>query len=454
MDHAQRVQPRPETYQRPDFQRPVRLRAGGWHRAVLRCLRASLTPPWRAVRLEACPVLCLPTGRVFNGGAQGMDQRDSQSPAARVTAHPVSPDTLLVSLAGHWRLEEGVPDSGPVCAALESNPAVRHLKFDTAQLTGWSSSLVAFLHQCQELCHARRIRVDWSGLPDQLRRLLELAAAAPGPPPVRAEGPRLSWLGRVGLKALEWKAGILEGLRFVGEVTLAVGRWLRGQRSFRKADAWLLAQQAGAEALPIVALIAALVGMILAFVGAVQLESFGASIYVADLVAIAMAREMGCMMTAIIMCGRTGASYAAALGTMKVNQELDAFAVFGISTLDFLVLPRLLALVAMMPLLTVFADVVGVLGGFVVAMSMLELSPVEYWLETRQALTLTQFSTGLIKSVAFAVVIGLTACLRGLQCGTDAAAVGRATTSAVVTGITWIIATDAVFAVLYNALGI
>lgn len=386
--------------------------------------------------------------------AQGMDQRDSQSPAARVTAHPVGPDTLLVSLAGQWRLDEGVPDSGPVCAALESNPAVRHLKFDTAQLGGWSSSLVAFLHQCQELCRARHITVDLNGLPEQLRGLLELAAAAPGAKPLSPQPVSAGWLAQVGLKALAWKAGLLESLRFIGEVTLAGGRWLRGRRVFRTTDALLLAQQAGAEALPIVALIAVLVGMILAFVGAVQLESFGASIYVADLVAIAMAREMGAMMTAIIMCGRTGASYAAALGTMKVNQELDAFAVFGIPIVDFLVLPRLLALLGMMPLLTVFADVVGVLGGFVVAMSMLELSPVEYWLETRQALSLTQFSAGLIKSVAFAGVIGLTACLRGLQCGTDAAAVGRATTSAVVTGITWIIVTDAVFAVVYNALGI
>lgn len=384
----------------------------------------------------------------------GMDRRDSESPGARVTAQPAGPDTLLVSLAGRWGLEDGVPEAEPVCAALAANPTVRYLRFDAAHLGSWSSSLVAFLHQCQELCRARQVTVDLSGLPPQLRRLVELTAVVPGPRPAAAKAARPSWVARVGLKALEWKAGVLESLGFMGETAMAAGRWLRGRRSFRQTDALLLAQQAGAEALPIVALIAVLVGMILAFVGAVQLESFGASIYVADLVAIAMAREMGAMMTAIIMCGRTGAAYAAALGTMKVNQELDAFAVFGIPIVDFLVLPRLLALVAMMPLLTVFADVVGVLGGFVVAMGMLELSPAEYWLETRQALSLTQFSAGLIKSVAFAVVIGLTACLRGLQCGTDAAAVGRATTSAVVTGITWVIATDAVFAVVYNALGI
>lgn len=384
----------------------------------------------------------------------GMDEPQSQAPAAQVTAQLVSPDTLVVRLAGQWRLEEGVPDAGPVCAVLEAHPTVRHVRFDAAQLSGWSSSLVAFVHRCQELGRGRGITIDLGGLPEPLRRLLELSVAGAGAKPAEAEAIRPSWVARVGLAALAWKAGAAESVRFIGEVALAVGRWLGGRRSFRRTDALLLAQQAGADALPIVALIAVLVGMILAFVGAVQLERFGASIYVADLVAIAMAREMGCMMTAIIMCGRTGASYAAALGTMKVNQELDAFTVFGIPILDFLVLPRLLALVAMMPLLTVFADVVGVLGGFGVAMSMLELSPAEYWLETRQALSLTQLSAGLIKSVAFAGVIGLTACLRGLQCGTDAAAVGRATTSAVVTGITWIIATDALFAVVYNALGI
>jgi len=383
-----------------------------------------------------------------------MDRMESRAPEPQVVTRRIEPDRLLVRLTGDWRLDRGVPDLAPLCAAVEADQALRQISFDTTELAGWSSSLVAFLNQCREVCQARQIAFDPTGLPDRLRRLLDLAAAMPGAGIVRPQAAQPSWVAQVGLKALAWKAATVESVEFIGQVALALSRWVRGHRSFRKTDALLLAQQAGAEALPIVALIALLVGMILAFVGAVQLERFGASIYVADLVAIAMAREMGCMMTAIIMCGRTGASYAAALGTMKVNQELDAFAVFGISPMDFLVLPRLLALLAMMPLLTVFADVVGVLGGFVVAMSMLDLSAMEYWLETRNALSLTQFNAGLIKSVAFAVVIGVTACLRGLQCGTDAAAVGRATTSAVVTGITWIIATDAIFAVVYNALGI
>jgi len=203
-----------------------------------------------------------------------------------------------------------------------------------------------------------------------------------------------------------------------------------------------------------VALINFLVGMILAFVGAVQLTRFGAAVYVADLVAIAVVREMGCIMTGIIICGRTGAAFAAQLGTMKVNEEIDAFKSFGISPVEFLVLPRLLALVFMMPLLCVFADLIGIVGGFCIAMGMLDLSFTGYYLRTVEAISLTGFLLGVFKGSFFGVLVALTGCLRGMQCGPNAAAVGLATTSAVVTGITSIIAADAVFAVLCNALGI
>jgi phospholipid/cholesterol/gamma-HCH transport system permease protein len=216
----------------------------------------------------------------------------------------------------------------------------------------------------------------------------------------------------------------------------------------------LLLQQCGVDALPIVSLISFLVGLILAFVGAVQLANFGASIYVADLVAIAMTREMGCIMVGIVMCGRTGAAFAAQLGTMKVSQEIDAFRMFGVSPVDFLVLPRLLALVFMIPLLTLYGDAVGIAGGFVVAKVMLGLSLTEYWQETREALTFLNIGSGVLKSAVFGFIVAFTGCLRGLQCGNNAAAVGLATTSAVVTAITGVIAADAVFAVAFNVLGV
>jgi phospholipid/cholesterol/gamma-HCH transport system permease protein len=211
-------------------------------------------------------------------------------------------------------------------------------------------------------------------------------------------------------------------------------------------------RQCGPQALGIVALINFLVGMILAFVGAIQLEQFGASIFVADLVAVASVREMGCIMTGIILCGRTGAAFAAQLGTMKVNEEIDAFRTFGISPVEFLVLPRVVALVLMMPLLCVFADAIAILGGYAVSVNLLDITSVQYLSRTLEAVTPASFLLGVGKGGVFGVLVALTGCLRGMQCGANAAAVGLATTSAVVSGITAIIAADGVFAVLCNAL--
>jgi len=194
--------------------------------------------------------------------------------------------------------------------------------------------------------------------------------------------------------------------------------------------------------------------MILAFVGATELAQFGASIYTADLVAVATVREMACIMTGIIICGRTGAAFAAQLGTMKVNQEIEAFQTFGISPFEFLVLPRMLALILMMPLLCIFADLIAIAGGFVVATLMLDVSPVLYLDRTVESIRLYAFLLGVFKGGFFGVLVALTGCLRGMQCGTNAAAVGQATTSAVVTGIAWIIASDGIFAVICSALHI
>ena len=154
------------------------------------------------------------------------------------------------------------------------------------------------------------------------------------------------------------------------------------------------------------------------------------------------------------MCGRTGAAFAAQLGTMKVNQEIEAFQTFGISPFQFLVLPRLLALILMMPLLTLFADLISIAGGFLVSTLMLDITPALYVHRTLEAVSLVNFLLGISKGAFFGVLVALTGCLRGMQCGTDAAAVGESTTSAVVTGITWIIATDGIFAVICNALHI
>ena len=269
--------------------------------------------------------------------------------------------------------------------------------------------------------------------------------------PDRAPAPLLQRTGESAIAA--WDGG-QEMLAFLGNCAIAFSRMLRGRAQFRWRDVFLVIEQCGPRALGIVALINFLIGLIIAFVGATELARFGAAIYVADLVGVATVREMGCIMTGIIMCGRTGAAFAAQLGTMKVNQEIEAFETFGINTIEFLVLPRMLALILVMPLLCVFADLISVAGGYVVSTMLLDITPAFYMERTVQAITLTSFLLGIVKGGYFGVVVALTGCLRGMQCGSNAAAVGDATTSAVVTGITTIIASDGVFAVLCNALHI
>jgi phospholipid/cholesterol/gamma-HCH transport system permease protein len=233
---------------------------------------------------------------------------------------------------------------------------------------------------------------------------------------------------------------------------MALVNLLRGRAQFQWGDAFLVMEQTGPQALGIVAMINLLVGLILAFVGAIELAKFGASIYVADLVGIATVREMGCIMTGIILCGRTGAAFAAQLGTMKVNEEINALETFGLSPIEFLVLPRMVALMLMMPFLCVFADLISIAGGFLVSVSMLDITPTVYISRTVHAIEFKSFLLGIVKGTFFGFLVAYTGCLRGMQSGYTAAAVGQATTRAVVTGISAIIAFDGVFAVLCNAL--
>lgn len=245
-----------------------------------------------------------------------------------------------------------------------------------------------------------------------------------------------------------------ELLSFVGDMAITFVRLFRMKARYRASDLFLLIQQCGPQALPIVTLISFLVGVILAFVGAVQLKQFGAQLYVANLVGVAMVREMGAMMTAILMAGRTGAAFAAQIGTMKVTQEIDAFTTLGLSPLEFLVLPRTVALILMMPLLCVYADVVGIAGGAAIGVGMLDLSWTTYVQQTVHAVSMRDLAGGVFKSGVYGVLIALAGCLRGLQSGTSSSAVGDAATSAVVSGIVAIIVACGVFAVVFYVLGI
>jgi len=359
---------------------------------------------------------------------------------------------VQVRVSGDWRGQADVPSAEGLSRELKPAAAPAFVEFDAAGLTGWNVAALAFLSRCGELCRARGVAFRVGGLPPGLQRLHRLAQAVPEPTDARRATMRRGWIEALGDMVLKGWEHAVDFTQFLGESVLAAGRLVRGQAQMRWGDVLLVVHETGPRALGIVALINFLVGLILAFVGAVQLARFGASVYVADLVAVGTVREMGCIMTAIIMCGRTGAAFAAQLGTMKVNEEIDAFTTFGFPAVEFLVLPRLLALGLMMPLLVAFADLISITGGLVVAMGVLDLSAVDYLRRTVEAITLPSFLLGIFKGACFGMVVAVVGCWRGMRCGSDAAAVGEATTSAVVIGITGIIVADGVFAVLTNAL--
>ncbi|MEM7145082.1 MAG: ABC transporter permease [Verrucomicrobiota bacterium] len=364
-----------------------------------------------------------------------------------------SDDSLTVSLRGAWHINSSPPDFTTTLAPqLQSGAPPTTISFDTSDLDSYDSSLISLLLKLHRQCESTDTTFDRDSLPTDINDLLEMALAVPETEEAEDQRDR-RFFYRVGSASLAIVDELLDLFNFLGECLFAIGRLLTGRARFRHRDFWVTVQESGAEALPIVALISILIGMILAFVGSHQLSEFGASIYVADLVGIAMVREMGAIMAGVIMSGRTGAAFAAQLGSMKVNEEIDALRTFGFNPIDFLVIPRILALVIMMPLLTVYADILGILGGMIVGVTM-GISFDQYFNQTVNSLDLVACSIGIVKGFVFGFIIAGAGCLRGMQSGGSSAAVGNATTSAVVTSITAIIIADAVFAVLTTILGL
>src|ERR1700733_5653493 len=362
--------------------------------------------------------------------------------------------TLVVQLAGDWHLRHGLPSTDLVEKQLDTAPKPTRLTFDAADLRDWDSGLLTFLLGVSELCHKRKLTADWSPLPEGVRSLIQLAEAVPEKTGARAEVSHTSFIEELGSEAISYAKGLDEFLSFLGEVAIAFAKLPMGKARFRRADLMIVIQDCGASAFGIVTLVTFLVGVILAFMGAVQLQQFGAAIYVADLVGIAMSRDMGAMMTAIIMSGRTGAAFAAQLGSMKVTQEIDALNTMGISPLEFLVLPRVLALFLMMPLLCVYSDCLGGAGGAFVSAAMLHIPIGTYMRETQAAVTLTDIFGGIFKAAVYGLIIAVAGCLRGFQCGNSSSAVGDAATEAVGTGIVYVIIACGIFAFVFNVLGI
>jgi len=372
--------------------------------------------------------------------------------AARATEAPAKVEVreenemLVFVLSGDWELEDAVPrfeqlvDAHPMAAA--NGQRVRAVGFDTVELGSWDSRLLIFLLEGFDYCETDDLEFDTAGLPDSLTRLLALARAV-SEHEVEDTGPKASPVSRLGAAVVSAGQGALAAVTFTGEVAQGFGRLLLRRGRMRWRDFWVVVQRNSSGALPIVTLIALLLGVIIAFLGVVVLRRFGAGYYVSYLVGYGMLREMGALMTGIIIAGRTGAAFAAELGSMKITEEIDAYATLGVSPVDHLVLPRILGLFLMMPLLTIYANFVGIAGGMIVAITLLDLTPTQFMGGMLSVVTFSDGLLGVFKGAIFGVIIGLAGCMKGLQTGSDAGAVGRSATSAVVMGITLIIVANA-----------
>ena len=380
-----------------------------------------------------------------------MDGAVDAAPARHVAIDDTEPGVLRLHLSGRWTLDTPAPIGTGVFEQMRGATDTR-VAVDADGRLVWDSGLLIFLRGVLAEARRRQMSVDLDGLPDGARRLLALADSSPPQADVAPGKARRPMLDRIGAGAIAIARSAVDALAFVGAAGVGIVRLPLGAARFRGSDLLLLVQEAGAQALPIVSLITFLVGVILAYVGAVQLRTFGAQAYVADLVSVAMTREMGAMMTAVVMAGRTGAAFAAQLGTMQVNDEIDALTTFGIPPMDFLVVPRMVALAVMMPLLCLYADLLGMLGGATVGVGMLHLGGLEYYQRSVQAIGMNDFAAGLIKASVFGVLVAVAGCLRGMQAGRSSAAVGAAATSAVVTAIVLIIVSDATMTVLFDIL--
>lgn len=324
---------------------------------------------------------------------------------------------------------------------------------ETPEGQPYASLPAAELFGLAKQIQAAGLTLDLSRLPKNIRDMLTLALKVENRPPKDAasqSGP----LERIGKKSFIIYEQVESALRFMHETNLSLLRFFSGRAIWRRKDFWFIFGDCSYKAVGIIALVSFLVGLILAFVGALQLRTFGAGIYVASMVALGMTRIMAAIMVGIIMAGRTGSSYAATLGTMQVNEEIDALKTLGIKISDYLVTPRLVSLVVTIPFLTLLADALGILGGAVVGVSFLDLSSSSYFDYSIKALSLKNILVGLMHSVVYGIIISLCGCYEGLNAGRDADSVGKATTGAVVTALVWMIVATGVLTVILEEMGI
>ena len=360
---------------------------------------------------------------------------------------------LRIIVGGCWKRQVTWPVEAREALRVVAEEQWQELHLESRELGQWDSSLLVFLVQMASFAQKRGLMFRTT-LPEGLERMLKLAFAVP---PKAGAGRIVSsenYFARVGGAVLELVPHVAEFLSFLGETTFSFCRLVTGKTQMRSQDLFFAMHECGIQALPIISLTSLLFGLILAFVGAVQLTQFGAQIYVAGLVGIGMLRVMGAIMVGVVMSGRVGASYAALIGTMQVNEEVDALSTLGVSPHDFLVLPRVLALMSMVPLLTLYADLMGIAGGFLVGTLMLHLNPLEYLNATVEMVPFKHVIVGLVYSTTFGAIVALFGCFHGIRCGRSAQAVGQATTTAVVHSIVGIIVATALITIICNVLDV
>ncbi|MBR2299696.1 MAG: ABC transporter permease [Alphaproteobacteria bacterium] len=348
--------------------------------------------------------------------------------------YKISNGVLRLDISGDYK-NKNLPE---VFLAQIKSPEIKRIEIDAKDLNSWDSSLLVMLLDIYHKATALNIKFDGKNFPNGVQKLIELSLAVKPQqePPLPAKQSFLDCFGDFGLHIFHT---FMKGAKFALS-NLRTFFWAPVFKPVsRTVDFWFAFQECGPKALPIVLLISFMVGLILAFVGAIQLQIFGAQVYVASLVTIGMTRIIGAIMVGIIMAGRTGASFAATIGTMQVNEEIDALKTMGVKTEEFLIFPRLKALVISMPILTMFADFAGILGGAAVGILALDIPSSEYFRYAYKAWHLRHFLVGIFHALVFGFIIALSGCYFGVNCGRDADSVGTSTTKSVVYGIVWMI---------------
>jgi phospholipid/cholesterol/gamma-HCH transport system permease protein len=338
--------------------------------------------------------------------------------------------------------------------AVSSLPARARVSISGGESLQVDVLLTSWLFGVAKRCHDRDLVLSLGDLPEQIGRQISLALSVPERKGASRVPQQRSLMESIGRGTVALGDNLVGWLEFIGELIVAVWLFVRRRARVPVRDIWVTLDECGPGALPIVTLISTLVGVILAFIGAQQLRQFGAQIYVANLVSVAMLREMGAVMAGVIMAGRTGAAFAAQLGTMQVNEEIDALKTLGISPMQYLVVPRVVALIVMMPMLCLYADLLGIFGGAFVSALTMDISLVQFFHQAATAVHLSDLWLGVCKSCIFGILIAVAGCISGIRCGRSASAVGVAVTSAVVSGIVAIVLSDAIFAIITEVLGV